>query len=175
MKVKIQEYLRNEKYYIIKTNQANQYLGLSYNPFDNKIIFQNFGQKQGNSSYFTPNIQKKFTLKLTEVELLLKNMTVLWNAAKKDLTINSGIYNKSFGIRTFGDYDVNIQIKKDILDFKYISITKQNKVDLPEESFDIYLDYMSSRTLYAILKQLVNKKEVIVETEENTEEVESYA
>lgn len=177
MKVKIQEYLRNEKYYIIKTNQNNQYLGLSYNPFDNKIIFQNFGERQGDSKYFTPNIQKKFSLKLSEVEVLLKNMTILWNTVKKDTAINNKVYNKPFGIRNFGDYQVDIQIKKDILDFKYIAITKQNKVDLPEESFDIYLDYMSSKTLYCILKQLISKKEVAVLKQETDikEEVKCYA
>lgn len=162
MKVKVQEYIRNEKYYIIKTNKSNQYLGMSYDAFANNIIFQNFSEGKIESRYLTPDIESKFTLKLSETELLLKTIALLWNTVKKDGVVSTKTYNKSFGVRTYGDYDVNIQIKKDILDFKYISIEKTNKIDLPSKDFSIYLDYVSSRTLYSVLKQLLDSRTVKV-------------
>lgn len=170
MKVKVQEYIRNEKYYIIKTNKTNQYLGMSYNAFDNNIIFQRFSQGKTESGYLQPSLEHKFTLKLAEAELLLRTMTVLWNTVKKDNIVSKKIYNKDFGIRNFGGYDVNIKIKKDILDFKYISIEKTNKIDLPSEDFSIYLDYVSSKTLYSIIKQLLKKKTVNIHNEEESQE-----
>lgn len=172
MKVKIQEYIKNEKYYIIKTNKVNQYLGMNYDAFNNKITLQNFGPSESESGYLKPDTQRKMELKLTEIDLLLKTITILWNAVKKDSPVSQKIYNKSFNIRNFGDYEVNVQIKKDIMDFKYISIEKINKVDLPYESFSIYLDYVSSKTLYSVLKQLSKNRTVeIIETNIEMEDI----
>ena len=156
MEVKIQEYIKNEKYYIIRTNRYKQYLGMSYDLTANNIIFQIFEPKLSNSNYLTPDVNRQFTLKLSEVQSLMKTITMLWNQADKGVPV----HNRTLSVRNFGDYNVQVTLTKAENSSEYIVLEKRNKVNLPYESFSLNLGYAPSRCMYVILRRLLKNKDI---------------
>lgn len=160
MKVKIQEYIRNEKYYIIPTNEYNQYIGMHLEPWSNIIRFDMFEYKNKNSDYLTPDIKRQFILSLTETEVLLKTMTMLWNESKKERPV----HNRTFNIRCYGDYKIRLTLTKAENHLEELIIERVDNVKLSLDKFSIRLTYSHSKGMYYILKNLLKNKKLEVQT-----------
>ena len=154
MKVKIQEYIKNEKYYIVPTRKHKEYIGMNHEPWSNNIRFEIFQDLGESKDYLTPDINRFFLLNLKEIETLLKTMTLLWNEAKN----NRPVHNRTFSIRCYGDYNIQLTLTKAENHSEQLILEKINKVKLPTQPFSVRLPYSYSKGMYHVLNNLIKNK-----------------
>lgn len=94
--VRVQKYIREEKYYIISTEMKNKYIGVTYDSILNAVRIDMFTKNDSNigGKYLVPRVTTQIILSMDEVEVLQKMMSMLWNQSK-----NNNTFNKSFNIK----------------------------------------------------------------------------
>lgn len=80
--VRIQEYLRYEKYYLIPTRSQGEYLAISYDKKSRIFILQYFRENKNIIGGLEPHIYKRFEISEQEINLLNRTMTLIWNSGQ---------------------------------------------------------------------------------------------
>lgn len=152
--VKVQRYIREEKYYIIPTSIKNQYIGASYDSNLDAVRIDMFVENEKNiEGYFIPRVTTQIILSRYEIDVLQRMMTMLWNQSDSNNT-----YNKAFNIRHNRAETTTIKLIKSK---NKNLLVLNNLVKQPTElhkSISFTLERYHCKALYSIIRFITKGK-----------------
>lgn len=78
-KIRVKEYLKNEKYYFIPIRVQSEYLAVSYDKYYDCFILQYFKENDNIIGKLEPNIHKRFILSNKDMEAIINTIVFIWN------------------------------------------------------------------------------------------------
>ena len=154
MRVRMQEFMKEEVYNIIPTAIKNQYLGINYDYTLDAIKINMFTEDENREDYFIPVEKTEFVLSREETIILQRMITMLWNQSESEST-----FNKSFNIRNDKNKRTTVKLihsgDKDVLVLNNLL----KKYSIYKKGISFSLERFHCKGMYAIIRYLLKKGE----------------